>query len=76
MIDQRRAQVLSNNKRGSMLLPRFQIVFPKVQTQNNVSSLPDKHKTLDQPATYPVTLSQKLENLQQELINEKQSNVS
>ena len=63
-------------KRGELVYDFPTLKEIQVQTQNNVSSLPDKHKTLDQPATYPVTLSQKLENLQQELINEKQSNVS
>ena len=48
----------------------------QIQTQSNLSHLPNKHKTLYQPATYPVILSEKLKNLQRELINEKQSNAS
>ena len=67
--------------RGGLLIPiikkgKLVYDFPtlqeiQVKTQSNLSRLPNKHKTLYQPAVYPVVLSKKLKGLQQKLIKEK-----
>ena len=63
-------------KKGELVYDFPTLEEIQVQTQNNLLRLPDKHKTLGHPAAYPVTLSRKLKDLQQELIGEKQLNAS